>query len=216
MIDFELILPGGWVHIPTTPELARVREKTIEAVIRTALPDTLPRDKAAPWRRMLRRELTDATDEASRQGARAVVLPVQEFHGVRLPGTMVLTVLEDADMPDDPKLVLDAILGDAGADGLALEIGGCPAARVHQIVDSDAVKRKAPSVRVNYYVAAPDAPGVWALLTFTLLTDGDVEAEPVQAITLLFDAIVGTLRWTDRVDVPTEEEALEILESRNA
>jgi hypothetical protein len=216
MIDFELILPGGWVHIPTTPELTRVREKTIEEIVRTALPDTLPRDKAGPWRRLLRRELVDATDQASRQGARAVVLPVREFHGVRMPGTMVLTVLEDADMPEDPKLVLDAILSDAGADGLALEIGGCPAARVRQIVDSDAVKRKAPSVRVNYYVAAPDAPGVWALLTFTVLTDGDVEAEPVQAITLLFDAIVGTLRWADRVDVPTEDEVLETLESRDA
>jgi len=216
MIDFELILPGGWVHIPTTPELARVRAKTIEAIVRTALPDTLPRDKAGPWRRRLRRELTDATDEASRQGARAVVLPIQEFRGVRLPGTMVLTVLEDDDTPDDPKLVLDAILADAGADGIALEIGGCPAARVRQIADSDAVKRKAPSVRVDYYVAAPDAPGVWALLTFTVLTDGDVEAEPVQAIVLLFDAIVGTLRWADRVDVPTEEEVLVALEARDA
>lgn len=216
MIDFELILPGGWVHIPTTPDLVRVREKTIEAIVRTALPDTLPRDKAGPWRRLLRRELTDATDEASRQGARAVVLPVQEFRGVRLPGTMVLTVLEDGETPEDPKLVLDAILGDAGADGTALEVGGCPAARVRQIVDSDAVKRKAPSVRVNYYVAAPDTPGVWALLTFTVLTDGDVDAEPVQAIVLLFDAIVGTLRWADRVDVPTEEEVLETLEPRDA
>jgi hypothetical protein len=216
MIDFELILPGGWVHIPTTPDLVRVREKTIEAIVRIALPDTLPRDKAGPWRRLLRRELTDATDEASRQGARAVVLPVQEFRGVRLPGTMVLTVLEDGETPEDPKLVLDAILGDAGADGTALEVGGCPAARVRQIVGSDAVKRKAPSVRVNYYVAAPDTPGVWALLTFTVLTDGDVDAEPVQAIVLLFDAIVGTLRWADRVDVPTEEEVLEILELRDA
>jgi hypothetical protein len=216
MIDFQLILPGGWVHVPTTPDLARVRAKIIDEIVRTALPDTLPRDKAGPWRRVLRRELTDATDEASRQGARAVVLPIQEFHGVRLPGTMVLTVLEDGDMPDDPKLVLDAILADAGADGLALEIGGCPAARVREIADSDAVKRSAPSVRVNYYVAAPDTPGVWALLTFTVLTDGDVEAEPVRAIVLLFDAIVSTLRWADRVDVPTEEEVLEVLESRDA
>jgi hypothetical protein len=216
MIDFQLILPGGWVHVPTTPDLARVRAKIIDEIVRTALPDTLPRDKAGPWRRVLRRELTDATDEASRQGARAVVLPIQEFHGVRLPGTMVLTVLEDGDMPDDPKLVLDAILSDAGANGTALEIGGCPAARVQETVDSEALKRKAPSVRVNYYVAAPETPGVWALLTFTVLTDGDVEAEPVRAIVLLFDAIVSTLRWADRVDVPTEEEVLEVLESRDA
>jgi hypothetical protein len=61
---------------------------------------------------------------------------------------------------------------------------------------------------VNYYVAAPDAPGTWGVLTFTVLTDGDVEAEAVQAVVLLFDAVVGTLRWTDEVAVPTEDELL--------
>ena len=208
MIDFELIIPEGWVHVPTTPGLSRVRERTIEAIIRHALPDTLPRDKAGPWRRMLRRELTEATGEAERQGARAVVLPIQEMHGVRLPGTMLLSVIEDDGEPVDPKQVLDAILADAGADGMALEIGGGPAARISAVVDGGPVKRAAPAVRVNYLVAAPDAPGVWGTLTFTVLTDGDVDAAPVQAIVLLFDAVVGTLRWADQVDVPTEDELL--------
>lgn len=210
MIDFELIVPEGWVHVPTTPGMSRVRERTINGIVRHALPDTLPRDKAGPWRRMLRRELTDATAEAERQGARAVVLPVRETHGMRLPGTLLLSVIEDPDeaAAADPKLVLDSILADAGADGMALEIGGCPAARIRQIVDSGPIKRKAPAVRVNYYVAAPDAPGVWGVLTFTVLSDGDVDAEPVRAIVLLFDMVVGTLRWADRVDVPTEDELL--------
>jgi hypothetical protein len=208
VIDFELIIPDGWVHVPTTPGLSRVRERTIDAIVRRALPDSLPRDKAGPWRRLLRRELTDATDEAERQGARAVVFPIQEMHGLRLPGTLVLSVIEDDVDPQDPQLVLDAILTDAGADGMALEIGGCPAARIRTIVDSEPVRRSAPTVRVNYLVAAPDAPGVWGVLTFTVLTDGDVEAEAVQAIVLLFDAVVGTLRWADEVDVPTEDELL--------
>jgi hypothetical protein len=91
---------------------------------------------------------------------------------------------------------------------MALEIGGCPAVRIRQVVDSRPIKRTAPAVRVNYYVAAPDAPGVWGVLTFTVLSDGDVDAEPVQAIVLLFDAVVSTLRWTDNVDIPTEDELL--------
>jgi hypothetical protein len=104
--------------------------------------------------------------------------------------------------------VLDAMLADAGPDGMALEIDGNPAVRIRQIVDSGPIKRKAPAVRVNYFVAAPGAPGVWGVLTFTVLSDGDVDAEPVQAIVLLFDAVVGTLRWADDVAVPTEEELL--------
>ncbi|GAA2655830.1 hypothetical protein [Paractinoplanes durhamensis] len=208
MIDFELIIPEGWVHVPTMPGLSRLRERTIEAIVRHALPDTLPRDKAGPWRRMLRRELTDATDEAERQGARAVVLPVQELHGMRLPGTMLLSVLEDGEETQNPRSVLDSILADAGPDGMALELGGCPAARIRQIVESGPIKRKAPAVRISYFVAAPGAPGVWAVLTFTVLSDGDVDAAPVQAIVLLFDAVVATLRWADDVDVPTEDELL--------
>ena len=208
MIDFNLIIPGGWVHIPTTPGLAEVRARSIDAIVRQALPDTLPRDKAGPWRRMLRRDLTEATDEAQRQGARGLVLPVQEMHGMRLPGSLLLSVIDDAADPQDPQQVLAEVVADAGPDGTALEIGGCPAARIRTVIDSDQIKRKAPSVRVNYLVAAPDAPGVWGVLTFTVLSDGDVEADAVQAIVLMFDAVVSTLRWADVVNAPTADELL--------
>jgi hypothetical protein len=208
MIDFNLIIPNGWVHIPTAPEFGRVRARAIDAIVRQALPDTLPRDKAGPWRRILRKDLTEATDEAERQGARGLVLPVQEMHGMRLPGTLLLSVLEDPGDPQDPVQALSEIVADAGADGMTLEIGGCPAARISKIIESDRIKRKAPSVRVNYLVSAPDAPGVWGVLTFTVLTDGDVDADPVQAIVLLFDAVVSTLRWADVINTPTEDELL--------
>jgi hypothetical protein len=211
VIDFELIVPEGWAHVPTTPELSRVRAKTIDDIVRQALPDTLPRDKAGPWRRILKRDLLDATDEAERQGARAVVLPVQEMHGMRLPGSLLLSVIEDSEDAQNPQAVLDSLLADAGPDGMALEIGGCPAVRISTVVASDPIKRKAPAVRVNYFVAAPDLPGTWGVLTYTVLTDGDVQAEPVQAIVLLFDAVVCTLRWAPDAGMPTEEELLEQL-----
>jgi hypothetical protein len=208
MIDFELVVPDGWVQIPTTPETTALRRKVVDGVIRHHLPDSLPRDKAGPWRRMLRKELTEATDEAARQNARSVLLPLAEFSGVRLPGSMLVTVLDGEDGTEDPERLLASILDDAGSAGTYLEIGGAPAARVASLVDSGRIGRKAPSWRVSYYVPNPDAPGVWGLLTFTVLTDGDPDAEPVQAVVLLFDMIVSTLQWADRVDVPTEEEVL--------
>ncbi|MDH6576873.1 hypothetical protein [Kitasatospora sp. MAP5-34] len=208
MIDFELVLPDGWVQIPTTPDTARLRHRIIGDVIQHHLPDSLPRDKATPWRRMLRKELTEATDEAARQSARSVLLPLQEFSGIRLPGSMLVTVLEGEDETEDLEQLLAAILADAGADGTRLEIGGAPAVRVASVIDSGRVRRKSPSWKVSYYVSHPEAPGVWGLLTFTVLTDGDVDAAPVQAVVLLFDMIVATLRWGDRVDVPTEDEVL--------
>ncbi|MDH6136876.1 hypothetical protein P3T37_006307 [Kitasatospora sp. MAA4] len=215
MIDFELVVPGGWVQIPTAPDTTKLRGRIIEDVIRHHLPDSLPRDKVGPWRRMLRKELTEATDEAARQSARSVLLPLEEFSGIRLPGSMLVTVLESADETEDPEQLLASILADAGADGTYLEIGGAPAVRVATVVDSGRLRRKGPSWRVSYYVSHPEAPGVWGLLTFTVLTDGDVEAAPVQAVVLLFDMIVTTLRWADRVDVPTEEEVLAQLGERS-
>ncbi|NEA53144.1 hypothetical protein G3I60_02880 [Streptomyces sp. SID13666] len=208
MIDFELVVPHGWVQIPTTPDTTALRRRIIEDVIRHHLPDSLPRDKAGPWRRMLRKELIEATDEAARQSARSVLLPLEEFSGVRLPGSMLVTVLEGEDEAEDPERLLASILADAGAEGSYREIGGAPAVRVASVVDSGRVGRRAPSWRVSYYVSHPDAPGTWGLLTFTVLTDGDVDAEPVQAVVLLFDMIVTTLRWADRIDVPTEDEVL--------
>ncbi|MEY9847887.1 hypothetical protein [Streptacidiphilus sp. MAP5-3] len=212
MIDFELVVPDGWVQIPTTADTTALRRRIIEEVIRHHLPDSLPRDKAGPWRRMLRRELTEATDEAARNNARSVLLPLQEFSGIRLPGSMLVTVLEseaeDEDAVEDAEQLLAAVLAEAGDGGTYLDIGGGPAVRVASVVESSRIGRKAPSRKVSYYVAHPETPGVWGLLTFTVLTDGDVEAAPVQAVELLFDAIVTTLRWADRVDVPTEEEVL--------
>ena len=208
MIDFELVVPDGWVQIPTTPETAKLRRRTIDGLIRHHLPDSLPRDKAGPWRRMLRGELIEATDEAARQGAHSVLLPLQEFNGVRLPGSMLMTVLDDSDDVQDPQQLVASIVADAGADGTCLEIGGAPAARVASIVDSGPIGRTKPSRQVSYYVSNPDAPGVWGLLTFVVLSDGDVTAEPVEAVVLLFDMIVATLRWENRVDVPTEDEVM--------
>ena len=209
MIDFELVVPEGWVQIPTTPETARLRSRVIDGVIRERLPKTLPRDKVGPWRRMLRKALVDATDEACRQNARSVLMPLAEFSGVRLPGSLLATVVEGEDeTAEDPERLMASLLADAGPDGTFLEIGGAPAVRVASLVDSAEIGRKAPSRRVSYYVSNPDAPGAWGLLTFTVLTDGDPDAEPVRAVTLLFDMVVSTLRWANRVDVPTEEEVL--------
>lgn len=210
MIDFEVIIPPGWVQIPTTPETARLRSRIIDDLIRHYLPESLPRDKAGPWRKMLRKELVGATDEATRQNARSVLLPLREFAGFRLPGSLLMTVVENEEEKEakDSERLLAELLADAGDDGMYLEIGGALAVRVAAVMDSDRIKRKAPSWRVSYYVSNPDAPGVWGLLTFVVLTDGDVDAEPVQAVMLLFDAVVSTMKWGDRVDVPTEDEIL--------
>jgi len=129
MIDVEMVLPAGWAVLPTAPDTERVRAWAINGIIARALPDTLPRDRAEPWRRELRKQLTAGTDEAGRNGARWVVLPLREFNGTRIPGSLLVTILEDQD-PQDPEQLLASILDDAGPQGSCVDVGGSTAARI--------------------------------------------------------------------------------------
>lgn len=212
MIDVEILLPQGWVRVPTGPGTQRLRTRLVEGVVSRFVPDHLPRDKAGPWRRELRKGLAGAVDDASEAGAHSVLLPLTDYGGMRLPGSLLVTILED-DPTVPAQALLDEMLADAGEDGMLLEVGGGPAARVRSLVASGRVGRPQPSVRVVYYVAHPDAPGVWGLLTFTVLTDGDPEARPVLAVIAMFDAVIGTLRWVEHDGGPSEEEVLAQLEA---
>lgn len=197
MIDVEMIIPDGWVQFPTGPGTERRCREVIEAVVKHHVPASLPRDKAEPWRRELAKQLEEATGEAAREGARSVLMPLRPYGDMPLPGSLLLTVLED-DPDADAEDLLASILAEAGPNGSYLEIGGAPSVRVADTVDSRRIGRDAPSRRVSYYVSNPDAPGYWALVTFTVLSDGDVDADPVQAVVLLFDAVVSSMRWRDR------------------
>ncbi|WP_194917968.1 hypothetical protein [Catenulispora rubra] len=207
MIDVELVLPAGWAVLPTAPDTERVRKWAIDRIITRALPATLPRDSAEPWRRELRKQLTAATDEASRNGARWVVLPLREFNGTRIPGSLLLTILEDQD-PQDPEQLLASILDDAGPDGSCLDVGGSTAARITAVIRQEMYGKETAAVRVSYYLPHPERAGVWGLVTFSVVAGDDVEDPVVRGIVFLFDTIVSTLRWVERDAAPTQDEVL--------
>jgi hypothetical protein len=207
MIDVELVLPAGWAVLPTAPDTDRVRTWAIDRIVTRALPATLPRDRAEPWRRELRKQLTTATDEAGRQGARWIVLPLREFNGTRIPGSLLLTILEDQD-PQDPEQLLASVLDDAGPAGSCVDVGGATAARITAVIRQEVHGRETAGVRVSYYLPHPDRPGVWGLLTFSVLAGDDTEDPVVRGIVYLFDTIISSLRWIERDAAPTQDEVL--------
>ena len=73
--------------------------------------------------------------------------------------------------------------------------------------------RSQPSVRVVYYAAHPQEPGVWGLLTYTVLTDGDPMAPVVRAVVAMFDAVVGARQWVEHDGGPTSDEVLALLDA---
>ncbi|MCC2323479.1 hypothetical protein [Cellulomonas xiejunii] len=207
MIDAEMLLPEGWLHVPTSPGTEKLQARVVTSVVQHFVPEHLPRDRATPWRRELRKEMRRALDEATAGGARCVIMPLAQYGGLRLPGTLLVSVLED-----DPQVVasdlLAELLADAGEDGLLLDVGGAPAVRIRSVVDSRRLGRAHPSWRVAYYISHPEVPGVWALATFTVLTDGDLEDPAVLAVVAMFDAVLGTLQWVEHEGGPSFEEVL--------
>jgi len=212
VIDVEMVVPEGWVLIPTGEGTQRLRVWTVEQIVRRFVPDHLPRDKAGPWRKELRKQLTGAVDEASAAGARCVLLPLAEYGGFRLPGSLLVTVLDD-DPTVDPDVLLAGFAADAGEDGTVLEIAGGPAVRVQQVVDSRRVGRPYPTRKVAYYAAHPEVPGTWVLATFTVLTDGDLEDPAVLAVVAMFDAVVGTMQWAEHGGPVSADEVIAQLDA---
>jgi hypothetical protein len=194
--DFELMLPEGWAVLPTGPGDRPATDAAIEDLVMTALPADLPRDSAEPWRRELRRHLTHAVDEARDSGARSVGFPVAPLDGVVIPASFCTAVLDDPE-PGDPERLLAALLADAGTDGSFQEIGGGPAVRVDSVATEPGpgALHDGPTRRVAYYIPHPEAPARWAITTFTTIADGDPRSPFAEALVVLFDAIMSTLRW---------------------
>ncbi|SDT56085.1 RICIN domain-containing protein [Actinoplanes derwentensis] len=209
MIDLELIVPDGWVQIPAGTDHDGERARIIDGLVRRHLPAGT--DETGPWPRALRREITAAVDEASRHQARSVLLPIGDFDGVRLPGSLVIAVVEDVEEGTAPEQLFASVLAGAGPDGTYLEIGGSQAIRVSSVTTAGPAERRTPARQVRYHIAHPRVPGAYGLVTFTAISDGDVEAEPVQAAVLMFDAIIGTLRWEEETApaAPVVQEAPE-------
>jgi hypothetical protein len=197
-LDFELMLPEGWVILPTGADQQRRTDAAITELVMTALPADLPRDSAEPWRRELRRHLTHAVDEARQTGARSVGLPIAPMDGVVIPASFCTAVIDDPD-PTDPERLLAGLLTDAGPHGSFHEIGGGPAVRVEDIRTEQGPGGcyNGPTRRVAYYLPHPDVTGCWAVTTFTTLADGNPHSPFADALVTLFDAIMSTMRWRE-------------------
>jgi hypothetical protein len=205
IVDFELLLPEGWVILPTGADQQRQAAVAIDELVMTALPGDLPRDSAEPWRRELRRRLTHAVDEARETGARSVGLPIAPMDGVVIPASFCTAVIDDPD-PEDPERLLAGLLADAGPDGSFHEIAGGPAVRVEDIVTEQGPggSYDGPTRRVAYYTPHPEVVGCWAVTTFTTLADGNPRSPFADSLVVLFDAIMSTMRWRELEPVGTD------------
>jgi hypothetical protein len=214
MPDLELLLPQDWIIIPSSPQARTVAATMVEDVVAAALPASLPRDRAEPWRRELRRRLEESISEARARGARSAVLPLGGMGGAPVPGSILLTVLEDVGTAD-PEHLLTSLLADAAGEGTFVEIDGNPAVRIRQVLPGAPERGTSrPSVQIAYYLPHPTLRGVWGLLTITVISDGDPDSYRTGLYVTLFDAIATSARWSEQPSPSPEEFAAALAAAR--
>jgi hypothetical protein len=84
----------------------------------------------------------------------------------------------------------------ASARGRAavVDVDGTPAVRTERV--RSATGDELANRRVEYMVCVPDLDNTWLTACFSISIDGDPLGSFGDVLTEMFDAIVGTLRWT--------------------
>ncbi|WP_405817421.1 hypothetical protein OG241_23060 [Streptomyces sp. NBC_01390] len=197
--DYQLLLPEGWfrVHI----DLER-REKSVDALVERQFKgiDNAPQIKA-----QLRRELLAQATSAFDEGGIELYLSLQQAGPFTVPASLLVAL---GLPPQGGRLpALDDIAGRLAAEGTesrevsVVELAAGPALRVRDEYDPARARPPVPketeadyalpSVTLDYQVQIPRAQAI-LLLTFStpLIQIADAMVD-------LFDAVAGSLSWTD-------------------
>jgi hypothetical protein len=214
--SFLVVVPPGWARLPAGEDHRAELGDMVRDVIARALPDDLPRDRAEPLRQEMRKRLISTVVEAGDNGATAVYLPVQPVDGYTPPVSIIESEVDD-ESEERPETVIAQLLAEAAAerqrDGSGFdpedpgirEVDGGVAARTETVVRRAQPVDDLPEVddrQVVYTIPVPHRPGRWVIMSFSAIrasasTAPEQDERVVDALVMLFDAIMTTFRWTD-------------------
>lgn len=201
--DYQLLLPEGWFRVHIAPER---REQSVDALVERQFKgiDNAPQIKA-----QLRQDILRQAARAFDEGGIELYLSLQQAGPFTVPASLLVAL---ALPPQGGRLpALDDIAGRLAAEGKdsrevsVVEIAAGPALRVREEYDpardrpptqteKDAEKDAdyaLPSVTLDYQVQVPRAEAI-LLLTFSTPL-----VQIADAMVDLFDAVAGSLSWTD-------------------
>lgn len=197
--DYQLLLPEGWFRVHIAPER---REQSVDALVERQFKgiDDAPQIKA-----QVRQEMIGQATKAFEEGGIELYLSLQQAGPFTVPASLLVALglpPRGGRLPSLNNL----------ADGLAaegkdsrkvsvVELAAGPALRVREEYDpardGAAVKAETgtdyalPSVTLDYQVQIPRAEAI-LLLTFSTPL-----VQIADAMVDLFDAVAGSLTWTD-------------------
>ncbi|WP_369033622.1 MULTISPECIES: hypothetical protein [Streptomyces] len=198
--DYQLLLPEGWFRVHIDPER---RERSVDALVERQFNgiDNAPQIKA-----QVRQELIDQATKAFDEGGIELYLSLQQAGPLTVPASLLIAL---GLPPQGGRLpALDDIAGRLAAEGndsrevSVVELAAGPALRVREEYaptrdrpPTAETQKEAdyalPSVTLDYQVQVPRAQAI-LLLTFSTPL-----VQIADAMVDLFDAVAGSLSWTD-------------------
>ncbi|MGC9409573.1 hypothetical protein [Streptomyces sp. DZ1-3] len=196
--DYRLLLPDGWFRILLTPDM---RNRSVDALVERQFNGI---DNAPHLKEELRADLRRRAAKAYRSGGIELYLSLQEAGPFTVPASLLVTLapLRHAEplSPQDLARALAAEAEPGEAPEVSVEELAAGAAvrvrrRTEQPSADDDMSAETPSapvsVSVEYHVPVPGT-AAFLLLTFS------TPLEPIaDAMAGLFDAIAGSLTWTE-------------------
>jgi hypothetical protein len=163
----------------------------------------LPRDKVAPYRLEIERRLKEQITQARANGGVDMYFPVETTSLGPLPASFVVSEIR-LDPPEkagnaDPSLVVASLAADAlDAPGSRIvDIDGAAGVRTEEFAEGDPDAEFSFASRgVKYILPMPGASGRWLLVMFATPGAEDPAGKLADLLVELFDAIMGTFRWT--------------------
>jgi hypothetical protein len=195
---YTLILPPGWCRIPLRHGTSAAIREMLDAKFKH-----LPRDTVAPYRIEIERRLKQQVAQARANGGVDMYFPVETSALGPLPASFVVSEIR-LDPPEgagdtDPSLVVASLAADAlDAPGSGVvDIDGASGVRTEELVGAEPDAEFPYASRgVKYILPMPGAPGRWLLVMFATPGAADPAGKLADLLVELFDAIMGTFRWT--------------------
>lgn len=195
--DYVLLLPPGWVRLPTSATEGR---RAVAALLDRRL-RRLPRDEVATGRRIMERELRAQLSQARLAGASEVYAQVDLIRGMPVSAGLIVS-RQSVRVRDDALVTgLGAVLGSSEGvveSGPVRLESGLPALRRVRRFQHVVAEGTPPQEQttVDWVVSLPDSDDL-LVLAFATSTP-----QVADALVMLFDAVAQSLELSLRPDEP--------------